>query len=110
MAALPCKANYLTGEMLAPGTCVVKMRLLRSVADPDIFLEGHSHVADPDIRLGWGNLICFSVSHVNFFGGGPKSIAKLDGCHGLMCHPLDPQLAEVVDVKCVSYMYTIIVC
>ena len=35
----------------------------------------HNHVAYPD------NLICFSVSHVNFFTwrGGPKSIAKLDG-------------------------------
>ena len=32
--------------------------------------------------FGWGgiNLICFPVSHVYFFvGGGPKSIAKLDG-------------------------------
>jgi len=36
-------------------------------------------VADPDIRLG-GNLICFPVSRVYFFvGGGPKSLAKLDG-------------------------------
>jgi len=37
-------------------------------------------IADPDIRLGRANLICFPVSHVLFFAGvEPKSIAKLHG-------------------------------
>ena len=40
---------------------------------------GPHYVVDPDIPLG-DNLICFTVSHIYFFvGGGPKSIAKLDG-------------------------------
>jgi len=35
-------------------------------------------VADPHIRLGW-QFNMFPVSHIYFFfGGGPKSMAKLD--------------------------------
>ena len=50
---------------------------MRPVAYPDIWLGGTHYLADPDIRIG-GNLICFPVSDVYFFfGGGPKSIAKL---------------------------------
>ena len=39
-------------------------------------------MVDPDSRLGGTNFICFAVSHVNFFIGGSKSIAKLDEGHG----------------------------
>jgi len=47
-----------------------------------------------------GNLICFPVSHVySFIGGGPNSIAKLDG-DPWPEFPLDPPLnpSSSVDV------------
>ena|SRR6218665_1427463 len=42
--------------------------------------DGSRHSARGTTSAKRANLICFSVSHVYFFiGGGPKSIAKLDG-------------------------------
>jgi len=44
------------------------------------------------------NLICFPVSHVNFFVERGKSIAKLDGGHGRIVLSLDPTLGLVVQI------------
>lgn len=59
-------------------------------------------MADPDIRLGRGNLICFQLSHVYFFVGGPKSIYKLAWGHGRISL-LDP-LLTVFSIDFISIM------
>jgi len=48
-------------------------------------------VADPDIRLGGKFNMFLSISCKNLFGGGPKSMAKLDGGEFA---PLDPRLSK----------------
>jgi len=50
----------------------------RSVADPDIQLEGPHHVADPDIWLETNNVSLY-ISCLLLLSRRSKPIAKLDG-------------------------------
>src|SRR6218665_2966347 len=56
---------------------------------------GQIIVSDPDIRLG-GNLICFPISHVYFFVGGPV-YSQAGWGHGRISH-LDPPLVVGLDI------------
>src|SRR6218665_2156959 len=49
---------------------------LLAFADPDIRQRGY-HI-NPGIRLVIGNLICFPVSHVNFFEGESKVYSQTE--------------------------------